>query len=97
MNKLGSNRANRSNRSNQDNICKNCKSRFELLTNGLCNSCLAVSSKDVIEKLSKKELELAQEALQELKNSPIVEIRHGFPSTAYHDRKEYKERHNNKK
>jgi hypothetical protein len=51
-------------------------------------------TKNKIEKLSKKELEEAREAL---KNRPIVEIRRGFPSTAYHDRKEYKERHINKK
>ena len=81
--------------SNQDSVCESCKRHFNLLTNGLCSSCLVVSSNDVvIEKLSEEEIELAREAL---KNSPIVEIRHGFPSTAYHDRKEYKERHSNKK
>jgi len=81
--------------SNQDSVCESCKRHFNLLTNGLCSNCLAASSKDiVIEKLSEKELEEAREAL---KNSPIVEVRRGFPSTAYHDRKEYKERHTNKK
>jgi hypothetical protein len=60
--------------------------------NSSYSNCLATNSK--IEKLSEKELEEAREAL---KNSPIVEVRRGFPSTAYHDRKEYKERHTNKK
>ena len=60
--------------------------------NGVNEDCLKhLDSLSVVEKFSEKELEEAREAL---KNSPKVEVRQGFPSTAYHDRKEYKERHN---
>lgn len=54
--------------------------------NTICDNC-----KSGFEKFSEKELEEAREAL---KKSSMVEVRRGFPSTAYHDRKEYKERHN---
>jgi hypothetical protein len=70
----------------------NCKKESDLLVNGLYDSCVKANSEsfDCEElKLSEKELEIAK---KELDNSPIVEVRKGFPSNAYHDRKEYKER-----